>query len=180
MHKVKRWEAIIERLPRNIPIIGAEIGIKKGDTSYRLLQARPMLTLIMVDPWEVPPAGSSYAKEADENALKPQKLHDTCYKQTLARVAFAGKRAVIYREYSETVAKKIPDHSLYFAFLDGDHSYEGLSLDIDLWLPKIKPGGFLSGHDYQHPKLPGVKKAVDEVFKSVKLDVNRTWFVRVK
>ncbi len=180
MHKVKRWEALIDWLPKGCPLIGAEIGVEKGKTSCQLLKNSPKLVLHMIDPWCVPPPDSSYAKENDTNAQKSAEEHEAHYKKALRSVAFAGKRAVIHREYSETVAKTVPDKSLDFVFIDGDHSYEGVSKDIQLWLPKIKPGGFLSGHDYFHPKLPGVKKAVDEVFKSVKLDVNRTWFVRVK
>lgn len=32
-------------------------------------------------------------------------------------------------------------------FLDGDHRYESISRDIKLWLPRLKPGGILCGHD---------------------------------
>lgn len=174
--KPRRWDAILKRLPCGVDLIGAEIGVLNANTSHRILLARPQLTLIMIDPWVVPAAGSSYDMEADTNAQKPQAAHEAAYQKTLQLVKFAGKRAKIHRKYSHEIAPTIPDGSLDFVFIDGDHSYEGCSKDIALWISKVKPGGFISGHDYDHPKLPGVKKAVDEVFDTVETDVNRTWF----
>ncbi len=178
-NKPRRWDAILKRLPCGVDLVGAEIGVLNANTSYRILQARPRLTLIMVDPWEVPAAGSSYEVEADTNAQKPQDAHEAAYQKTLQLVKFAGKRARIYRKYSHEIAPTIADRSLDFVFIDGDHSYKGCSKDIALWMPKIKVGGWIGGHDYDHPKLPGVSKAVDEVFEVVETDVNRTWFKKL-
>jgi hypothetical protein len=47
-------------------------------------------------------------------------------------------------------------------FLDGDHTYESISEDINDWLPKTTV--LFCGHDYGHPDYPGVKQRVDEVF----------------
>lgn len=46
--------------------------------------------------------------------------------------------------------------------IDGDHSYEGISGDIGIWLRHVKVGGFVSFHDYDDPKWPAVKEVVDE------------------
>ena len=37
--------------------------------------------------------------------------------------------------------------SLDFVYIDGDHTYEGVNKDITMYLPKIKVGGFIAGHD---------------------------------
>lgn len=55
------------------------------------------------------------------------------------------------------------DHSIDFLFIDGDHRYEGIKRDLQLWFPKIKYGGIIAGHDYNEPTC-GVKQAVDEFF----------------
>jgi len=52
------------------------------------------------------------------------------------------------RSDSVEAAKNYSDQSVDFAFIDGDHSYEGCKRDIIAWLPKIKSGGILAGHDY--------------------------------
>lgn len=46
-----------------------------------------------------------------------------------------------------------------YVFLDADHEYLGVKRDIDSWLPKIRPGGFIGGHDWD---FHGVNKAVLE------------------
>ena len=177
----KRWDAVLSRLPKGIPLLGAEIGVLNGNTAFRILGERPLLTHYMIDPWIAPEKESSYFKSGDDNALKPAQAHEGAYQKTLKRVEFAGERAIIMRMFSNQAAKKIKDDSLDFVFIDGDHSYTGVSTDIKLWLSKVKKGGFISGHDYFHPRLPGVKKAVDEAFDKsrIELDDNRTWFVKV-
>lgn len=179
--KRKRWDAILSRLPNNVKLIGAEIGVLNGNTSFRILGARKLLTLYMIDPWVAPKPGSSYFKSGDDNALKPAKAHEAAYKKTVERVIFAGNRAIIMRMFSKEAAREIKDSSLDFVFIDGNHSYDGVSKDIKLWLPKIKKGGFIAFHDYNHPRLPGVKKAIDEIFNKNKLELddNRTCFVRL-
>jgi hypothetical protein len=66
---------------------------------------------------------------------------------------------------STEAAKLYEDKSLDFVFLDAGHDYSHVKEDILAWLPKIKDGGIIGGHDYKHPCLPGVTEAVDEFFK---------------
>lgn len=49
------------------------------------------------------------------------------------------------------------DESLQFVYLDGAHGYENVVKEIQLYLPKIKVGGYLGGHDFPDPN---VNKAV--------------------
>lgn len=46
-------------------------------------------------------------------------------------------------------------------FIDADHSYEGVSEDIETWWPRVRQGGVLCGHDIQI-SFPGVIRAVVE------------------
>jgi len=55
-------------------------------------------------------------------------------------------------------------------FIDGDHRYEIVVKDIKKAYDLLKDGGLICGHDYGHPVWPGVKKAVDELVREVKLD----------
>ena len=65
------------------------------------------------------------------------------------------------RMSSKEAATKFEDSSLDFVFVDASHQYEDVCEDIDIWIPKVKSGGFLAGHDYQQ-SFPGVIKAVNE------------------
>jgi SAM-dependent methyltransferase len=62
------------------------------------------------------------------------------------------------------VAETFPDKSLDLVFIDACHEYEPVLADIRAWLPKVKPGGMLAGHDYSFEMFPGVVKAVQQVF----------------
>ena len=144
---------------------GAEIGVFRGRYSKRLWERMPGLKLFSVDSW----MGKYEKEEAEARA-------------SLGR--FPG--ITIIKGMSTDVAKTIPDASLDFVYIDGDHDYEAAKADIEAWTPKVRVGGIVSGHDYQ---LPDVRKAVDEVAKKrgVELSVTTTdnsrehpsWFFRV-
>ena len=165
------------RLPSDRPVRGAEIGVFAGKMSAALLM-RQDLSLVMVDSWAG--GGVDYIGDSgDFHAKLSQEEQDHCYEKTKRNTAFAGERAVIIRKSSLEAARNIENGSLDFVFIDADHSYEGCKADIEAWLPKLKPDGLLSGHDYDHPgyKLFGVKRAVDEIGKP-DLGKDRTWFFR--
>ncbi len=55
------------------------------------------------------------------------------------------------------------DGSVDFVFIDAAHDYDSVMLDIQSWLPKVKTGGIIAGHDY-YEGFKGVVKAVDQIF----------------
>ena len=62
------------------------------------------------------------------------------------------------------------DNSLDFVFVDANHEYKFVKQDISLWLPKVKIGGTLAGHDYEFE----VEKAVNELLPGAVRN-NRSW-----
>lgn len=64
---------------------------------------------------------------------------------------------------SAAAAEKFADRSVDFVFIDADHKHERVKDDISAWLPKIRPGGIIAGHDYNHPH-DGCVQAVNEAF----------------
>jgi hypothetical protein len=64
-------------------------------------------------------------------------------------------------------AKLYKNESLDFVFIDANHVYEAVKDDLHAWYNKVKPGGFIAGHDYYNDA--GVKRAVDEFFKDKNL-----------
>ena len=60
-----------------------------------------------------------------------------------------------------------------FVFIDADHRYESVKADIRAWVPKLRPGGMLSGHDIDYPS---VLRAVSELVPNFKdVGVNVVW-----
>jgi predicted O-methyltransferase YrrM len=66
------------------------------------------------------------------------------------------------RGLSKDIVSDFEDESLDVVFIDLTHTYEEVKQDITFWLPKVKKGGILSGHDYEIA-WEGVIKAVDEM-----------------
>ena len=61
-------------------------------------------------------------------------------------------------------AKLYEDGSLDFVFIDTTHGYEPTKKEIEVWLPKMKKGAIMSGHDFNPKYYPGLCQAVIESF----------------
>jgi len=61
-------------------------------------------------------------------------------------------------------SKQFPDASIDFLFLDCDHRHKQFKGDLEAWLPKVKLGGIICGHDceqYYTKISPRLQKMVD-------------------
>lgn len=75
---------------------------------------------------------------------------------------------------SPDAATLIADQSIDLVYLDGDHSYEAVKRDLIAWIPKIKPWGWIAGHDHC-PAFDGVMRAVAEICGEVKTFPDSSW-----
>lgn len=76
------------------------------------------------------------------------------------------------KDFSLNAVKLFADNSLDLAYLDGDHRHQAVISDIESWMPKIKVGGIIGGHDY----YGDVKDAVDSVVgKPDKIYMDSSW-----
>lgn len=71
-------------------------------------------------------------------------------------------RVILIVADSRAASTLFTDASLEWVHLDARHDYASVRSDIASWLPKIKPGGWLSGDDYDEEKWPDVVRAVRE------------------
>ncbi len=53
--------------------------------------------------------------------------------------------------YTNQVVHRYPGGPIRFLLIDGDHSYEGVRDDFELWSPLVAPGGLIVFHDYLMP-----------------------------
>ena len=63
-------------------------------------------------------------------------------------------------------AQGFADGGIDWVFLDANHGYEGMKQDLEAYYAKVKPGGYITGHDYTNVKGYGVIQAVNEFVKS--------------
>lgn len=73
---------------------------------------------------------------------------------------YKDKIQFIYK-LSMDASGDIPDNSLDFIYIDGNHSYDAVMSDLKLYAPKLKLGGIIGGHDFD-PETLGVIMAVIE------------------
>lgn len=83
------------------------------------------------------------------------------------------------RSDSADAAQHVEDASVFAVYIDASHTYEGVLADVRAWLPKVRSGGRLCGHDYGAPGVDGVKLAVDQLLGTDNIKVNHsTWMYR--
>lgn len=133
----------------------AEIGVWRGRTSKEILeQCHDILSQYWaIDPWV------QYLQSPKRWASNEQ--WDEWYQNVCKLMCWFPKLHVV-RMTSLNAAKLFPEEYFDLVFIDGDHFYEAVLNDIEAWLPLVRKGGLLTGHDYG--KKSGVKKAVDERF----------------
>lgn len=118
--------------------VGLEVGCHAGESTEMF--AKHFHTFHAVDPW----SHMGRVERAFDHRLAPYP-HVQKWKMT-----------------SREAAAHFDDASLDFVYLDADHNYEFVREDILLWMPKIRKGGLLAGHDYCAQEHD-VMKAVDEL-----------------
>lgn len=74
-----------------------------------------------------------------------------------------GDKIMLIIADSVVASRLFSDASVDWVHLDARHDYSSVKADIQAWLPKVKPGGWLSGDDYDEVKWPEVVKAVDDL-----------------
>lgn len=97
-----------------------------------------------------------------------------------AKYNLMGPRAQLWITTSEEASHRVADGSLDGVFIDGDHSYKHVRRDLEVWEPKIRPGGFLSGHDFGNN--PQVAIAVADhrgPNRAIHLAMDWVWYWRV-
>lgn len=158
------YTRVINELPDNSHIV--EIGAWKGQsTAYlavEIINSGKNIKLDVVDTWKGSKDGS-FTAYTDDLKINNGNIFPI-FKQNMKPVEHIINSMQME---SEEAYKLYEDHSLDFLFLDGNHNYEDVKKEILHWLPKIKKGGLIGGHDYKHKDLPGVTKAVDEIFKKI-------------
>jgi hypothetical protein len=76
---------------------------------------------------------------------------------------------------SVTASRLFGDASVDWVHLDARHDYASVKADIQAWLPKVKPGGWLSGDDYDEVKWPDLVRAVGDLLPGAKRWSTQQW-----
>jgi hypothetical protein len=122
--------------------VAVEIGSEFGWWAHRFLTQVPESALYCIDPWPTPP------NKGPNVSWKRHTNGDDNYREwQLNMEPWLGKRVFPVRGDSYELGKTW-DIPIDFLFIDGDHSTLGVLGDLQMWVPKVKPGGLVVGHDW--------------------------------
>jgi len=136
----------LQRLAKMLPPapVIVNIGACFGTSTLAMLEARP----------------DAFIFSIDINVCPREPEH-------LELAGVETRRVVRCLGKSQEIGRHWPAGSADLVFVDGGHAYQDVREDIAAWTHVVKPGGLLVFHDYGTPSLPGVARAVDEVFGGV-------------
>lgn len=138
------WCRRLGELPGN-PII-VDFGTGHGRSASALALACPQATVYTFDP------GLPYINDGCSPEQYEQETRDF--------IAATGATNVIFTR--ESSLEKEWDTPIDVLNDDSDHTYPTTKSEIERWVPFVKKDGLVFFHDYDHPRCPGVRQAIDE------------------
>lgn len=155
-----------------------EIGVFNGDFSQMILDTLNPKGLTLIDPF-----GTKSEVEYSQYGLQLNHLPTAYssrknYENVLLR--FGNKLGNVvhtYQMFSYDAVTHFLDESFDFIYIDASHLYEDVKRDLEDWLHKLKPSGYMCGHDYVNLNGFGVIQAVNEFctkynFEMIMLNTN--------
>jgi len=148
---------------------GVEVGTEAGRYAETICKANPGIKLTCVDPWIFYDDGKGYRPDVTQEQI------NNFYQETSQRLS--SYNVTLLRSFSVDASKSFKDDSLDFVYIDGNHSLEYVISDIQSWLPKIKKGGIISGHDYKKFNKQCYSHVVEAVTAFTESYRIKPWFV---
>jgi hypothetical protein len=152
--------------------IFVEIGVYGGSTLldiYDICKTNN-IKIYGIDPWDKITIFNGQNYDETNIMIRNQEINRyKRIKQHLMNIINTNNLDInILNENSWDVYNTFDDNSISCIHIDGDHSYEGVKKDLNLYWGKIKNGGMIINDDYH---WGGVKKAIDEFINNHKDDI---------
>jgi hypothetical protein len=164
---------VLEQLPTHST--GVEIGVHKGDFSAQILKVVRPKELHLIDPWHFEPTETYKKAWYGGKARGGQAEMDSRYQAVLARFSdpIGSGQVTVHRGFSTDVGAAFADQQFDWVYIDGNHLYEFVKKDLELFFNRVKVGGLLCGDDYASGGWwqGGVKRAVDEFVRAFPVQV---------
>lgn len=129
---------------------GAEIGCAECRSSLEFM-GWGFKKLYLVDAWK-------HMRHQKGDSSNSQYWHNLNLRGCHEKLDQFNDKIVYLQGDSVLMAREVKDKSLGFVYIDANHSYDGALADLKAWTPKVKAGGIVAGHDFNH--IYGVQEAV--------------------
>jgi hypothetical protein len=138
---------------------GVEVGVFHGD--FLVEFCKKGFEMTGIDPW---------TDEEMNTARQKLEPAETTYQKAIEILKPYGCKLI--KENSMSAVKYFEDNSLDFVYIDANHTFGHVAMDLMIWSEKVKVGGIISGHDYytdderHKPYLKHSGDAIDAFAKS--------------
>jgi cephalosporin hydroxylase len=151
-----------------------EVGVSYGRSAIYLCEIIAALGVEGARVYAVDPYDAPLTFDRPFGALAPwgQILRGWCAQASDRELSYL----YVLRARSVWAARMFPPAVIRMVMIDGDHSERAVAEDIEAWMPTVRPGGWLSGHDYS-AAFPGVVAAVDAAFPDGVTVAGTVWAV---
>ena len=167
---IRGLKELIKHLPDDI--VMGEIGCFEGDSTRLFLESGKVKSLYCIDAWTSGYDDTDGASRLDLSVVE---------KTFNANIMDNFDNVTKCKGWSYDMVKQFDDGFFDVLYIDGNHQYDALVNDINLYLPKIKSTGIISGHDYYNDSNRRPKDAVDSVFGNPDMRfVDTSWLVFLK
>ena len=129
---------------------GVEIGVAFGSNMQLLLDETKLERLWGVDSYRKETWDLSGVLDIDAEFGGFDGLHA----HVVELIKPYDPRGKVIRMTSESASKKFKNESLDFIFIDANHF--DLENDLKYWEKKVRDGGYIMGHDWNHPSFGNI------------------------
>jgi hypothetical protein len=155
---------LLKIFDKNLKI--AEIGVFKGDYSKYIFDVLQPCELHLIDLFH----GDMCSGDKDGKNLETVNL-DVEY-ENLKEYFIKNNNVFLHKGKSYDIMNNFDDFFFDIIYIDGDHSYDGVLLDLEISLLKIKNDGYIIGHDYTNIMFPDIVRAVDYFVNKYNFNIN--------
>lgn len=147
--------------------IGVEIGVFKGQFADQILERVSPKSFYLIDPW----VGKIHSGDKDGKTIEFIDDGEIYYQNEILSRYGKDERVKVIRNTSG-ILRTFEDDFFDWAYVDGNHSYLGVSHDLEILRTKVKRGGVIMGHDYKVPRYYSVVKAVNDFCRKYNLKID--------
>lgn len=158
--------------------VGAEIGVAGGQHIKAIMENTKVEKMYGIDPYY----NEGWDMHEYFNVDNDYGGFDGLYGEVRDMLSVYGERVELIRKKSTDAAPDFEDESLDFVFIDAFHDYENCFNDIGFWHHRVRKGGYVMGHDWEHGSHPGVQKAVVEHYGDSVTGISgpvHVWYVQI-